>query len=170
VKKLLASSLFLLATLSIAGLNSAQANTVNFSGTFDSTGDKEIFKLHLPTASANNLFLAYYIGLDPILFLFDQTGQNLVAFNDDITDFDLSARIETLLPAGDYFLTLTRYSFYPTSIYSQFPDVLLETPESWSLDFTTDAQDATIKVVPLPSAIWLFGAALVMFALKRRRF
>ncbi len=180
----------------------AQATTMSWRGSF--TGDADVQRLDFTLASAGDIELKTLSyaggtqadgtvlsagGFDPILSLFDSTG-DLLHVNDDgygvgvdpVTFNTWDSRIVASLGAGDYFVTITQYDNFPVG--TNFSDGFWQTDSDFTGWFgcsngmfcdagaynRTGAWAVDLAPVPLPATLPLALAGLAALgAIGRRR-
>ena len=185
--------------LLIFGAGSANALDFSFTGNLTGDDDVQLFDFSVDTGSSVTLRSWSYAGgtnsegvlisdggFDPILALFDGTG-NLIDQNDDgigvASDPTTGAAFDTLLTsvlgAGDYTVSVMQFSNFATgpmlsngfdgSDTTNFVDVTGDTRTSaWAFDILNVNQ---VSPIPEPEtyAMLLAGLGLLAFVARRRK-
>ena len=178
IKKMLA--------ISLLGLSSiAQANSYTFIGNLTNYNDVVKINFSLAQAACNiRVWTDSFMNgdnFDPVVGLWNGTSGAKIAENDDNATIDSSQTyfdsgfILTNLAIGDYFLTVTSFPNFSNgenfsdgfSSDSSESEPTADSKAAYSVniegvELTTD--ENSLSSVPLPSALWLFGTAIFVFA------
>ena len=157
----------------LAFCNHANAGTLTLTGSLQSPTSIQLFDLYFPTGSIGSI-TAQTVNFDPVLSLFASNGTTLISSNDDLDSLvSFDAQLSGTLLPGSYILALTQFNFFPSSINSTFNGGL-GSGVNWSVTFI-GADDAIItardgvSAVPVPTAAWLFGSAMLGLIGFRRK-
>ena len=178
IKKMLAISL-----LGLSGI--AQANSYTFIGNLANYNDVVKINFSLAQAAANiRVWTDSFMNgdnFDPVVGLWNGTTGAKIAENDDNasigsgqTYFDSGFKL-TSLAIGDYFLTVASFpnfsngenfsDGFSNDSSESTPTTDSKTAYSVNVDGVELATDEnSLSNVPLPSALWLFGTAIFVFA------
>ncbi len=172
----------------VYAITSASAWAFSFQGEFQQDNDVQLFALTLEKPAQVDLRTYSFNGgtnndgaeipdggFDPILTLFDSSG-NKVAFHDDIDEptAELDARLGPdlgVLSAGTYTLALTMYDNFAGNRLAdgfqfdgtpQFCDPIEDDcgDRRWAVDILGADAAAPLAAIPLPSNIGLLGIGL----------
>ena len=178
IKKMLA--------ISLLGLSSiAQANSYTFIGNLANYNDVVKINFSLAQAASNiRVWTDSFMNgdsFDPVVGLWNGTTGTKIAENDNNstigsgqTYFDSGFKL-TSLAIGDYFLTVASFpnfsngenfsDGFSNDSSESAPTTDSKTAYSVSIDGVELATDEnSLSNVPLPSALWLFGTAIFVFA------
>ena len=178
IKKMLA--------ISLLGLSSiAQANSYTFIGNLANYNDVVKINFSLAQAASNiRVWTDSFMSgdnFDTIVGLWNGTSGAKIAENDDNATIDSSQTnldsgfMLTNLAIGDYFLTFASFpnfsngenfsDGFSNDSSESAPTTDSKTAYSVSIDGVELATDEnSLSNVPLPSALWLFGTAIFVFA------
>ena len=170
--------------ISLLGLSSiAQANSYTFIGNLANYNDVVKINFSLAQAASNiRVWTDSFMNgdnFDPIVGLWNEATGAKIAENDDNatigpgqTYFDSGFKL-TSLALGDYFLTVASFpnfskgenfsdGFSSNSNDSSESAPTTDSKTAYSVNIETDENPPSS--VPLPSALWLFGTAVFVFA------
>ena len=170
----------------------ANSTSVSFTGNLVNDDDVQLFNFTIDSESDVTLRTLSYAGgvnvngelissggFDPILALFDGTG-NFLDRNDDgsnvtsdpATENAFDALLNVTLGAGDYIVAVMQYS--NRTVGTTLADGFGSSGQIgfggrtsfWAVDFSdTD----TVSAVPVPNAIWFMGTGLFgLFGMRRK--
>jgi hypothetical protein len=172
----------------------ATAATFSFIGNLSVDDEIQLFKFTVGATSNVTLATLSYSGgvnsagqtiesggFDPILALFDAAGNTLASVDDVAPSLD--ATILATLGAGTYTLALTQYDNFSGATIAELFDregdgnFITGTSRAlpWALDIigvdtaAIDLSRRETSPIPLPAAIWLFGAAVAGAGYAGRR-
>jgi hypothetical protein len=146
-----------------------RAQTLEFSEELSTANEVDSFPFLVHDTGLVNLY-TFSNGFNPLLTLWLPNGSgdfNKIAFNDDrsVANFfetvnPLDAKIELSLNAGSYLATVTGFGNAPNGdlLSAGFAGNGTEVNGS---AYTLIIEGAHVSEIPLPAAIWTFGAGLL---------